>query len=1265
MKISKLLETNTTPSSDPAGQQSQQAPKFGRDPHVLEDEKLEEMTAGATGSGSVATGGPTNMGVQRRGKGSMFQGIKTSKKFPNSAAVKEGAEQRQQNALWAQITDYEKRAKATKNDIKKAHYMKMASELRNKLKTNDEQGLAEAYPAHIQKGKELDAATKKIQANLDRRIRGHELDAATKEIQKNLDKRIKKVDQGVAEGTSPFGNKVAGPFASEERAKREASRISKELGVKRYVEKTSDGKYIVVKKQGMAEGSEEQVYKVVALDKSNALKKPTKLNVKASNIEDVFSRLAANDWYALSINGVEVVGGKRLKQGVAEGPDKLQGTPVVSLSDFTDRDTKKNKYGQTVPKKLKKDDPRVKFHKDEKKGVVEGTNDDFEQAHHNEVERYITAHGTPGEYSHKYDNMGRAHNSHLTYPGRTVTINTQKYGDKFGHNVFTKKDKEVDEGYDKWGWHTSVTNGEFMPTKYGNKNYVYLHDMDNQSANGNPQLVTFNKPAHAKKAAAQFGGKVVKTDLNTYRVVKPAEQGVTEGSEELYGLRVGDTVATEINGQVVQGDIIDIFPQEMKVELLLRGPDSGKTVVVDVRDTESLNEQEKYPEPEQEIIDATRRARLQREREPHGSEKIDAMLAQRNAQLRQYDETGKFWLKTKAQPQTHLEGPFIGKQAANQAALDLIKRAPELKDNLLITAYGPDENQTNEALDPKSVEALKQAKQKIAQNREQDVSSWKQDFEKNMAARYRTAQQPSVNPDVAQFMPATPTVSAPGETHKQLIDRRAMLDSAIEKQTLLNKLRKKAENNGLLTAGLDADTDTSLYIKDAYKDNYQTLNSKLDKALDVIQRRLGTNKLAFAKPSAIKEDNQFDVGNVLDLSKNWGNFNKLHGKIISVNPSGKLKIQIVAADPAAGKKVKLAKGDVVTVSPNFLKRVSVIDPNVMEAELSEEQLLAKELRKQLELFKQGVDHDLGSRPKDHDLGDRPKDKEIQTKEGSKNEMKINEFMSESKPGLWANIHAKRERIKHGSGERMRKPGSKGAPSAQDFKDAAKTTKTDEAANPAQQAAIAIAMKKKGQKPKNEEFNPEYDDEAGMADNNLETLKRAVEGIDQIIQPGDNLPEWCQEKIAVAKSMLVTVWDYMKSEEETKMAEAQFDMIESMVESWAQKHGVDVDVIWEDLTEVADEELVSLCEDWQKVNKKDKTPGMSRKAVKAYRRENPGSKLQTAVTTKPSKLKKGSKAAKRRKSFCARMSGMKKAHASAKTKRDPDSPINKALRRWNC
>ena len=91
----------------------------------------------------------------------------------------------------------------------------------------------------------------------------------------------------------------------------------------------------------------------------------------------------------------------------------------------------------------------------------------------------------------------------------------------------------------------------------------------------------------------------------------------------------------------------------------------------------------------------------------------------------------------------------------------------------------------------------------------------------------------------------------------------------------------------------------------------------------------------------------------------------------------------------------------------------------------------------------------------------------------------------------------------------------------------------------------------------------------------------------------------------------------------------------------------------------------LGEDWQKVNRKDKTDGLSRKAVKAYRRENPGSKLQTAVTKDPKKLKKGSKDAKRRLSFCRRMKGMKKKLTSAKTRRDPDSRINKALRRWNC
>jgi len=91
------------------------------------------------------------------------------------------------------------------------------------------------------------------------------------------------------------------------------------------------------------------------------------------------------------------------------------------------------------------------------------------------------------------------------------------------------------------------------------------------------------------------------------------------------------------------------------------------------------------------------------------------------------------------------------------------------------------------------------------------------------------------------------------------------------------------------------------------------------------------------------------------------------------------------------------------------------------------------------------------------------------------------------------------------------------------------------------------------------------------------------------------------------------------------------------------------------------EETDLDEDWQKVNRQDKTDGLSQKAVDAYKRENPGSKLQTAVTEKNPKGKRAS----RRKSFCSRMSGMKKRLTSDKTAKDPDSRINKALRRWRC
>jgi hypothetical protein len=163
---------------------------------------------------------------------------------------------------------------------------------------------------------------------------------------------------------------------------------------------------------------------------------------------------------------------------------------------------------------------------------------------------------------------------------------------------------------------------------------------------------------------------------------------------------------------------------------------------------------------------------------------------------------------------------------------------------------------------------------------------------------------------------------------------------------------------------------------------------------------------------------------------------------------------------------------------------------------------------------------------------------------------------------------------------------------------------EEAGSPAQQAAIAINMKKHHKKPKNESLDQE------------------------------------------------------------------FDMIENIIENIAVQNNVDSEAVWEDLETLSDDELYvfavtqPVLEDWQKVNKKDKTNGMSKKAVNAYRREHPGSKLKTAVTTKPSKLKRGSKASKRRSSYCSRSAGQKKMHHIDCSK-TPDKAICKARRRWNC
>jgi hypothetical protein len=298
-------------------------------------------------------------------------------------------------------------------------------------------------------------------------------------------------------------------------------------------------------------------------------------------------------------------------------------------------------------------------------------------------------------------------------------------------------------------------------------------------------------------------------------------------------------------------------------------------------------------------------------------------------------------------------------------------------------------------------------------------------------------------------------------------------------------------------------------------------------------------------------------------------------------------------------------------------------------------------------------------------------------------MKFTEIITESEKGLWANIHAKRARIKQGSGEKMRKPGSKGAPSAQNFKDAA-----TEDANPKRQAAIAIAKKEQGVAEGSHRVDSLVTDALKIMKG--PEIRDAILALKTVL--GDREFNDRRGHYNFYVKQMIDMYGQQDVSESTGDSPVADALIQHILRHRPDllKHGADLvgDAIDEIASRVGNripnigpremnnwvsqiEQYVKrggsdgMMEDWQKVNKSDKTDGMSSKAVKSYRRENPGSKLKTAVTTKPSKLKKGSKDANRRKSFCARMGGMKKAHASAKTKRDPDSPINKALRRWNC
>jgi predicted RNA binding protein YcfA (HicA-like mRNA interferase family) len=258
-----------------------------------------------------------------------------------------------------------------------------------------------------------------------------------------------------------------------------------------------------------------------------------------------------------------------------------------------------------------------------------------------------------------------------------------------------------------------------------------------------------------------------------------------------------------------------------------------------------------------------------------------------------------------------------------------------------------------------------------------------------------------------------------------------------------------------------------------------------------------------------------------------------------------------------------------------------------------------------------------------------------------------------KPGLWANIHAKQERIKHGSGEHMRKPGSKGAPTSAALK-ASQTSEeyVNEKTNPFEigrtHRDITKHIKSLG-----------WSLARNRGDHEIYTHLKSPH---QIIIPrhkGDLPPGIIRH---VMKHMNIQE-SYTGSEKVSKNPNDPADRFAASTElaNLYKKDTPGQFSTLKTIKKVVREHLEESAA-WQRKEGKNPEGGLNRKGVESYRREHPGSKLQTAVTTKPSKLKPGSKAANRRKSFCARMSGM-----PGPMRDEHGKPTRKALslRKWNC
>jgi hypothetical protein len=204
----------------------------------------------------------------------------------------------------------------------------------------------------------------------------------------------------------------------------------------------------------------------------------------------------------------------------------------------------------------------------------------------------------------------------------------------------------------------------------------------------------------------------------------------------------------------------------------------------------------------------------------------------------------------------------------------------------------------------------------------------------------------------------------------------------------------------------------------------------------------------------------------------------------------------------------------------------------------------------------------------------------------------------------------------------------------------------------------VGMKKKGDRmvpdcvPKNEEVEI---DEGAFSSGALKATEKFKKEADKIPSTGTIR---AKDAKGTYTAKTVNHKEVSRVYETTEEVEAHFDLIESVVTELALLHNLDSEYIWEKFEQFSDEELLEYAVDAK--GHKSSTGGLTQKGRDAYNAK--GANLQAPVTTPPSKLKAGSKAANRRKSFCARMGGME---GSMKKPNGEPSRKALALRKWNC